>query len=75
MAYWLMKSDPETWSWDDQLRDGTAEWDGVRNFQAANNLKAMRKGDRAFFYHTGADRRIAGVVSRVSVRAEVTARG
>ena len=65
MAYWLMKSDPETWSWDDQLRDGTAEWDGVRNFQAANNLKAMRKGDRAFFYHTGADRRIAGVVEIV----------
>jgi predicted RNA-binding protein with PUA-like domain len=65
MAHWLMKSDPETWSWQDQLRDGTAEWDGVRNFQAASNMKAMRKGDRAFFYHSGAEKRIAGIVEIV----------
>lgn len=60
-----MKSDPETWSWDDQLRDGTAEWDGVRNYQAANNMKAMRKGDRAFFYHSSDEKRIMGVVEIV----------
>lgn len=65
MAYWLMKSDPETWSWNDQVKAGTAEWDGVRNFQAANNMKAMRRGDRAFFYHSGGDKRIMGVVEIV----------
>ncbi|HSR71796.1 MAG TPA: EVE domain-containing protein [Kiloniellales bacterium] len=65
MAYWLMKSEPETWSWDDQLRDGTTHWDGVRNHQAANNLKAMKRGDKAFFYHSGAERRIVGIVEIV----------
>ena len=65
MAYWLMKSDPETWSWEDQVKAGTAEWDGVRNYQAANNMKAMRRGDRAFFYHSGGDKRIMGVVEIV----------
>lgn len=62
MATWLMKSDPETWSWADQVKAGTAEWDGVRNYQAANNMKAMRRGDRAFFYHTGGDKQIVGMV-------------
>lgn len=65
MAYWLMKSDPETWSWEDQVKAGTAEWDGVRNYQAANNMKAMRRGDRAFFYHSGGDKLIMGVVEIV----------
>jgi predicted RNA-binding protein with PUA-like domain len=65
MAYWLMKSEPGTWSWDDQVRDGVAEWDGVRNHQAANNLKAMRVGDRAFFYHSVNEKRIVGIVEVV----------
>ena len=62
MAYWLLKSEPEEWSWDDQTRRGIAPWDGVRNHQAANNLRAMKRGERAFFYHTGAEKRIVGVV-------------
>lgn len=62
MAYWLMKTEPGTWSWDDQVRDGTAEWDGVRNYQASNNMKAMRIGDRAFFYHSVNEKRIVGIV-------------
>jgi predicted RNA-binding protein with PUA-like domain len=62
MAYWLMKSEPGTWSWDDQVKDGTTEWDGVRNYQAANNMKAMTVGDLVFFYHSGKDREIVGIV-------------
>ena len=65
MAYWLMKSEPGTWSWDDQVRDRVAEWDGVRNHQASNNLKAMRVGDRAFFYHSVNEKRIVGIVEVV----------
>ncbi len=65
MATWLLKSEPGAWSWDDQVDEGVAEWDGVRNHQAANNLKAMRKGDRAFFYHSGAERAIVGVMEIV----------
>lgn len=65
MAYWLMKTEPGTWSWDDQVRDGVAEWDGVRNYQAANNLKAMRVGDRAFFYHSVNEKRIVGIIEVV----------
>jgi predicted RNA-binding protein with PUA-like domain len=65
MAYWLMKSEPGTWSWDDQVRDGVAEWDGVRNHQASNNLRAMRVGDRAFFYHSVNEKRIVGIVEVV----------
>ena len=65
MANWLMKSDPETWSWDDQVKAGTAEWDGVRNYQAAGFMKEMRRGDRAFFYHSGADKQIMGTVEIV----------
>ena len=65
MAYWLLKSEPGTWSWDDQVRDGVAEWDGVRNNQAALNLKAMKKGDRAFFYHSVNEKQIVGVVEIV----------
>jgi predicted RNA-binding protein with PUA-like domain len=62
MAHWLVKSEPETWSWADQVKAGTTHWDGVRNHQAANNLKAMQPGDLAFFYHSGAAREIVGVV-------------
>ena len=65
MAYWLMKSEPGTWSWEDQVRDGVAEWDGVRNYQASNNLKAMQAGDRAFFYHSVNEKRIVGIVEVV----------
>ena len=61
MAYWLMKTEPGTWSWDDQVRDGVAEWDGVRNYQASNNMKAMRIGDRVFFYHSVNEKRIVGI--------------
>ncbi len=64
MAHWLFKSEPDTWSWDDQLAKGAAgeEWDGVRNYQARNNMKAMRVGERGFFYHSGEERRIVGIV-------------
>jgi len=65
MAYWLVKSEPGTWSWEDQVRDRVTHWDGVRNHQAANNLKAMRKGDKAFFYHSVDEKRIVGVVEVV----------
>ncbi len=65
MAYWLVKSEPGTWSWEDQQRDGTTFWNGVRNYQASNNLKAMRKGDLAFFYHSVNEKRIVGIVEVV----------
>jgi predicted RNA-binding protein with PUA-like domain len=65
MAYWLMKTEPGAWSWDDQLRDGVAEWDGVRNHQASNNMKAMKIGDQAFFYHSVNEKRIVGIVEVV----------
>jgi predicted RNA-binding protein with PUA-like domain len=65
MAFWLMKSEPGAWSWDDQVREGTAEWDGVRNHQASNNMKAMKRGDRAFFYHSVNEKRIVGIVEVV----------
>jgi predicted RNA-binding protein with PUA-like domain len=61
MRYWLLKSEPSTYSWDQLVADGRTGWDGVRNFQAANNLKAMMKGDRAFFYHSGEGPAIVGV--------------
>ncbi len=62
MNYWLIKSEPGAWSWDDHVKAGTAEWDGVRNHQAANNMKAMKIGDRAFFYHSVNEKRVVGVV-------------
>jgi predicted RNA-binding protein with PUA-like domain len=65
MAYWLMKSEPGAWSWDDQVRVGVTEWDGVRNYQAANNMKAMRIGDRVFFYHSVNEKCIVGIVEVV----------
>jgi predicted RNA-binding protein with PUA-like domain len=65
MAYWLMKSEPGAWSWDDQVRDGVAEWDGVRNYQAANNMKAMKTGDQVFFYHSVNEKQVVGIVEVV----------
>ncbi|MBI1180573.1 MAG: EVE domain-containing protein [Alphaproteobacteria bacterium] len=65
MAFWLVKSEPGAWSWDDQVRDGVTSWTGVRNYQAANNLKAMKIGDRALFYHSVDEKRIVGVVEVV----------
>ncbi len=65
MAYWLMKSEPGAWSWDDQVTAGVAEWDGVRNYQASNNLKEMRVGDLAFFYHSVNEKQIVGIVEVV----------
>lgn len=65
MACWLVKSDPETYGWPQMQRDGRTHWDGVRNHQAANNLKAMKKGDRAFFYHSGGETAIVGIVEIV----------
>jgi predicted RNA-binding protein with PUA-like domain len=68
MAYWLMKSEPESWSFDQQKKAGRkgAEWDGVRNFQARSNMKAMRRGDLAFFYHTGDEKAMVGIVEIVA---------
>lgn len=64
MKYWLFKSEPGTWSWDDQLAAGEAGtgWDGVRNYQASNNMKAMEIGDLGFFYHSVNEKRIVGIV-------------
>ena len=64
MAYWLLKTEPEEFSWDDQVkRGGKGEaWTGVRNFIARGNLKAMKKGERAFFYHTGDEKQVVGIV-------------
>ena len=65
MQYWLFKSEPSAWSWNDQVKEGVAEWDGVRNYQANNNMKAMKKGDKGFFYHSVNEKQIVGVVEIV----------
>lgn len=65
MSNWLLKSEPSTYSWDDLVKDGRTNWNGVRNFQAAKNLKTMKRGDRAFFYHSGEARAIVGVAEIV----------
>ncbi|MFL5087741.1 MAG: EVE domain-containing protein [Xanthobacteraceae bacterium] len=64
MAYWLLKTEPETFSWEHQVQRGVKgePWTGVRNFRARGHLKAMRNGERAFFYHTGDEKRIVGIV-------------
>ncbi|RLK03613.1 EVE domain-containing protein [Ruegeria conchae] len=64
MAYWLFKSEPSTWSWDQQVAKGNAgeEWDGVRNYQARNFMRQMQIGDRGFFYHSQKDKAIVGIV-------------
>ena len=63
-SYWLLKTEPDNWSWEQQVQSGNkgAEWDGVRNFQASHNLRKMKIGDRCFFYHTGKIKSIVGVV-------------
>ena len=69
MQYWLFKSEPNTWSWDDQVARGDAgqEWDGVRNYQARNNMRAMQIGDRGFFYHSMSEKAVVGVVEVVAL--------
>jgi len=62
MAYWLFKTEPGTWSWDDQVKKGIEHWDGVRNYQANNNMKAMKTGDQGFFYHSVNEKQIVGIV-------------
>ncbi|MDT9599042.1 EVE domain-containing protein [Sphingosinicella rhizophila] len=62
MAYWLMKSEPETYGWSDLVGDGKTEWDGVRNPAAALHLRAMKVGDKAFFYHSGKNKAVVGVM-------------
>jgi predicted RNA-binding protein with PUA-like domain len=61
MNYWLVKTEPETYSWDDLVRDKKGVWDGVRNFQARSNMKAMKKGDPVFVYHTGDEKSVIGI--------------
>ena len=62
MAHWLMKSEPESYSWADLIRDGGTEWDGVRNNAARLHLRAMKKGDEAFFYHSMSDKAVVGIM-------------
>ena len=64
MKYWLLKSEPDVWSIDQQIKAGKkgAPWDGVRNYQAANNLKSMKKGDLCFFYHSNIGKEVVGIV-------------
>ncbi len=68
MAYWLFKSEPSTWSWDDQMAKGESgeEWDGVRNYQARNYMRAMKVGDRGFFYHSQTEKAIVGIVEVIA---------
>ena len=67
MAYWLLKTEPETFSWDDQVKRGAKgePWTGVRNFTARTNLKAMKKGEQVFFYHTGVEKQVVGIAEIV----------
>ncbi|MEE4187520.1 MAG: EVE domain-containing protein [Roseobacter sp.] len=68
MAYWLFKSEPSTWSWDDQVAKGDAgeEWDGVRNYQARNFMRTMKRGDLGFFYHSQKEKSIVGIVEVIA---------
>ncbi len=68
MRYWLFKSEPSTWGWDDQVAKGDAgeEWDGVRNYQARNFMREMQVGDRGFFYHSQKERAIVGIVEVIA---------
>ena len=65
MKYWLLKSEPDAWSWDNQVKEGASMWNGVRNYQARNNLKEMKKNDLCFFYHSVTERSIVGIVKVV----------
>lgn len=62
MNYWLVKTEPSTWSWADQVKKSFTSWDGVRNYQASNNMKSMQLGDLCFFYHSMKERAIVGIV-------------
>jgi len=62
-GHWLVKQEPEDYSWDDLVRDGSTQWSGVRNFQARNNLRQMKVGDAVFFYHSGKDKCVVGIAS------------
>lgn len=73
MAHWLMKSEPSSYGWDDLLRDGGTEWDGVRNPTARINLRAMKIGDEAFFYHSMDERQIVGIM-RITREAQPDAK-
>ena len=68
MNHWLFKSEPDAWSWDQQVAKGAAgeEWTGVRNYQARNNMRAMRKGDLGFFYHSNQGKEIVGIVEVIA---------
>ena len=63
MAWWLMKSEPHVYSWDDLVRDGATDWDGVRNNAARLHLRAMQPGDEAFFYHSGDEKQVVGIMT------------
>jgi predicted RNA-binding protein with PUA-like domain len=65
MNYWLMKTEPQAYSWQRMEKDGVTSWDGVRNFQANNNLKSMKIGDKCMFYHSGEERSVMGIVKVV----------
>ncbi len=65
MKYWLLKSEPDAWSWQNQVKEGPSMWDGVRNYQARNNLKKMKKNDLCFFYHSVNEKSIVGIVKVV----------
>ena len=73
MAHWLMKSEPSSYSWDDLVRDGGTEWDGVRNPTARINLRAMKVGDEAFFYHSMDERQVVGIM-RIAREAQPDAK-
>ncbi|MGI9395616.1 MAG: EVE domain-containing protein [Boseongicola sp.] len=68
MRYWLFKSEPSTWSWDDQVAKGELgeEWDGVRNYQARNHMREMSVGDRGFFYHSQTEKAVVGIVEVIA---------
>jgi len=65
MNYWLVKSEPGAWSWDDHVKKKVEPWDGVRNYQACNNMKAMKLGDKAFFYHSVNEKQVVGTLEVV----------
>ena len=68
MAYWLVKSEPDDWPWAEQVAKGRegAEWNGIRNFSARNHLRSMKKGEQAFFYHTGKEKAVVGIVKVIA---------
>jgi predicted RNA-binding protein with PUA-like domain len=72
MAYWLFKSEPDAWGWDQQVAKGDAgeEWQGVRNYQARNNMRAMKRGDLGFFYHSNIGKAIVGIVEVIRESAQ-----